>query len=72
MTETYLIRGARVNGEDATDLIVADGVIAEAGASLSRAASTAPAATAATRPLAPRCSAGRDSSTARLASVCRS
>lgn len=40
MTETYLIRGARVNGGDATDLIVADGVIAEAGASLSRAGAT--------------------------------
>lgn len=40
MTETYLIRGARVNGGDATDLIVAGGVIAEAGASLSRAGAT--------------------------------
>ena len=37
---TYLIRGARLNGADAADLIVDGGVIAEVGTGLSRAGAT--------------------------------
>ena len=38
--ETLLIRGAKIDGGGASDLIVEDGVIAEAGRSLSRAGAT--------------------------------
>ena len=37
---TYLIRGARLNGADAADLIIDGGVIAEVGTGLSRAGAT--------------------------------
>ena len=35
--QTLLVRGARVEGQDATDLLVKDGVIAETGSGLSHA-----------------------------------
>ena len=35
MTTTYLVRGARVLGGERTDLLLADGVVAEIGAGLS-------------------------------------
>ncbi|MCI9858046.1 dihydroorotase [Microbacterium proteolyticum] len=38
--QTLLVRGARVEGQDATDLLVRDGVIAEAGTGLSHAGAT--------------------------------
>lgn len=38
--QTLLVRGARVEGRDATDLLVRDGVIAEAGSGLSHAGAT--------------------------------
>ncbi|BAJ76501.1 dihydroorotase [Microbacterium testaceum StLB037] len=38
--QTLLVRGARVEGQDATDLIVKDGVIAETGTGLSHAGAT--------------------------------
>ncbi|KTR96757.1 dihydroorotase [Microbacterium testaceum] len=38
--QTLLVRGARVEGQDATDLLVQDGVIAETGAGLSHAGAT--------------------------------
>ena len=37
---TYLIKGARLSGGDAADLLIADGVIVEVGAGLSRAGAT--------------------------------
>lgn len=40
MTETFLIRGARIQGGDAADILVADGRIAEIGAGLSRTGAT--------------------------------
>ncbi|MBN9214284.1 MAG: dihydroorotase [Microbacterium sp. SCN 70-200] len=40
MSETYLIRGAKLNGADAADLVVTDGRIAEVGTGLSRAGAT--------------------------------
>ncbi|WP_285137468.1 dihydroorotase [Microbacterium sp. lyk4-40-TSB-66] len=38
--QTLLVRGARVEGQDATDLLVRDGVIAETGSGLSHAGAT--------------------------------
>ena len=38
--QTLLVRGARVEGQDATDLLVKDGVIAETGSGLSHAGAT--------------------------------
>jgi len=38
--QTLLVRGARVEGQDATDLLVRDGVIAETGTGLSHAGAT--------------------------------
>ena len=37
---TYLIKGARLSGGDAADLLITDGVIVEVGAGLSRAGAT--------------------------------
>ena len=37
MTATYVVKGARLLGGTATDLVVADGVVAEIGPRLSRA-----------------------------------
>lgn len=39
-TQTLLVRGARVEGRDATDLLVKDGVIVETGSGLSHAGAT--------------------------------
>lgn len=39
-SHTLLVRGARIEGQDATDLLVRDGVIAEAGTGLSHAGAT--------------------------------
>lgn len=38
--EVYLVRGARLLGEEATDLVLADGVVVEAGPGLSRRGAT--------------------------------
>lgn len=38
--QTLLVRGARIEGQDATDLLVRDGVIAETGSGLSHAGAT--------------------------------
>ncbi|PNW08683.1 dihydroorotase [Microbacterium testaceum] len=38
--QTLLVRGARIEGQDATDLLVRDGVIAETGSALSHAGAT--------------------------------
>ena len=38
--QTLLVRGARVEGQDATDLLVRDGIIAETGTGLSHAGAT--------------------------------
>lgn len=38
--QSFLVRGARVEGQDATDLLVRDGVIAETGSGLSHAGAT--------------------------------
>ncbi|WP_295845507.1 dihydroorotase [uncultured Microbacterium sp.] len=38
--QTLLVRGARVEGQDATDLLVRDGIIAETGSGLSHAGAT--------------------------------
>ena len=40
MTETFLIRGARIQGGDAADILVADGRIAEIGAGLAQTGAT--------------------------------
>ncbi len=40
MTESFLIRGARVGGGDATDIVVADGTIREMGSGVSAAGAT--------------------------------
>ncbi len=38
--QTLLVRGARIEGRDATDLLVRDGIIAETGSGLSHAGAT--------------------------------
>jgi dihydroorotase len=40
MSETFLVRGARIDGGDAADILIADGRIAEVGVGLSRAGVT--------------------------------
>lgn len=40
MTETFLVRGARIEGGAPTDLVIADGIIVETGTGLSRAGAT--------------------------------